>query len=196
MLRIAWLAIFFSVFVWSAVQPKDYLIWSMEVAPAVVGFLILALTYRSFPLTRLLYALILLHCVVLMIGGHYTYAEVPLFDRLKLLLGFERNNYDKVGHFLQGFVPAMVAREILIRNEVVNSPAWRNFFIVSICLALSAAYELIEWGAAVAIGESADAFLSTQGYVWDTQADMAFALLGAIAALLLLARLHDRQLRR
>lgn len=195
-MRSLWVLIFFSVFTWSAMEPKDYLIWSMEIAPAVIGFLILAATYRRFPLTRLLYGLILLHCIVLMIGGHYTYAEVPLFDQLKTLLGFERNNYDKIGHFLQGFVPAMIAREILIRRHVVESPAWRNVFIVSICLSISALYELIEWGAAVAIGASADAFLSTQGYVWDTQADMAFALTGAISALLLLGRMHDSQLRR
>ncbi|WP_031435225.1 DUF2238 domain-containing protein [Methylomarinum vadi] len=191
-----WITTFLLVFAWSAVQPKDYLTWSMEVAPAVIGFLILIATYRSFPLTRLLYGLILLHCIVLMVGGHYTYAEVPVFDQLKMLLGFERNNYDKLGHFLQGFVPAIIAREILIRKAVVRSPAWRNFFIVCICLAVSALYELIEWGAAIAIGISAEAFLGTQGYIWDTQADMAFALTGAITALLLLGRIHDSQLQR
>ncbi len=187
-----WIAVFTAVLVWSGIGPKDYPTWALEVAPAVIGGVILLFTRRSFPLTSLLYALILLHCVVLMIGGHYTYAEVPFFDGL---LGFERNNYDKLGHFLQGFVPAIIAREVLLRLNVVDSEQWRNFFIVSICLAFSAFYELIEWLVASISGEAAEAFLGTQGYVWDTQADMAFALAGAIAALLLLRGIHDRQLR-
>ncbi|WP_305906506.1 DUF2238 domain-containing protein [Methylomarinum sp. Ch1-1] len=191
----AWITVFLLVLAWSAIEPKDYLTWALEVSPAIIGFMLLAFTYQSFHLTRLLYILILLHCIVLMVGGHYTYAEVPLFDQLKLYLGFERNNYDKVGHLLQGFVPAIIAREILLRKHVVDSPAWRNFFIVSICLAISALYELIEWIVALAVGESSDAFLGTQGDNWDTQTDMAFALLGALLALLLLSRLHDRQLR-
>lgn len=186
-----WIAVFTAVLVWSGIGPKDYPTWALEVSPAVIGAAILLLTRRSFPLTSLLYALILLHCVVLMIGGHYTYAEVPFFDGL---LGFERNNYDKLGHFLQGFVPAIIAREVLLRLNVVDSAQWRNFFIVSICLAFSAFYELIEWLVAAISGEAAEAFLGTQGYVWDTQADMAFALAGAIAALLLLRSMHDRQL--
>ena len=126
-----------------------------------------------------------------MVGGHYTYAEVPLFDNL---FGAERNNYDKVGHFFQGFVPALLAREILIRKQVVNGLAWRNLYIVSLCLAFSAFYELIEWWVALATGEGAEAFLGTQGYIWDTQSDMGLALLGAICALALLSRLHDVQL--
>ncbi len=186
-----WIAVFTAVLVWSGIGPKDYPTWALEVSPAVIGAAILLLTRRSFPLTSLLYALILLHCVVLMIGGHYTYADVPFFDGL---LGFERNNYDKLGHFLQGFVPAIIAREVLLRLNVVDSAQWRNFFIVSICLAFSAFYELIEWLVAAISGEAAEAFLGTQGYVWDTQADMAFALAGAIAALLLLRSMHDRQL--
>jgi putative membrane protein len=164
------------------------------VLPAILGALVLAFTYRSFRLTPLVYFLILLHCLILMVGGHYTYAEVPLFDDLKELFGWTRNNYDKVGHFAQGFVPAMVAREIVIRNAVINGVGWRSFFMVCFCLALSAFYELIEWWVALASGEGAEAFLGTQGYVWDTQSDMGLALLGAIAALLLLGRLHDRQL--
>jgi len=130
-----------------------------------------------------------------MVGGHYTYAEVPLFEHLKPVLGFERNNYDKLGHLLQGFVPALIAREILIRKEIVPSPGWRNFFIVCFCLALSALYELAEWAVAVVSDTAADAFLGTQGYIWDTQSDMALALVGAVSALILLARMHDRQLR-
>ncbi len=139
----------------------------------------------------MLYLLILLHCIVLMVGGHYTYAEVPLFDGL---FGAERNNYDKVGHFFQGFVPALLAREILIRKDVVNGRHWRNVIIVSICLAFSAFYELVEWWVALASGENAEAFLGTQGYVWDTQSDMGLALLGAISSLLVLSIPHDSQL--
>ncbi len=152
----------------------------------------MASTYRSFKLTPILYFFVLMHCVILMVGGHYTYAEVPLFDNL---FGSERNNYDKVGHFFQGFVPALLAREILIRNQVVNGNVWRNVLIVSICLAFSAFYELIEWWVALASGENAEAFLGSQGYVWDTQSDMGHALLGTICSLVLLSRLHDKQIK-
>lgn len=193
-MRTIWLIVFAAVFIWSAINPRDYLTWVLEVAPAVLGLLVLAFTARTFPLTPLLYLLILIHCVVLMVGGHYTYAEVPLFDWLQPIFGWERNNYDKLGHFLQGFVPALIARELLVRKAVVASTAWRNFFIVCFCLAFSAFYELLEWWAALAAGEDASAFLGTQGYVWDTQSDMGFALLGAILSVTLLARLHDRQL--
>ncbi len=193
-MKAAWIITFFVVLIWSAIGPKDYLTWTLEVAPAVIGFVILAATYNSFRLTGLLYLLILLHCVVLIIGGHYTYAEVPFFEYLKPAFGFERNNYDKLGHFMQGFVPAMISREILIRNAVVSSAAWRNFFIICICFALSAFYELIEWGVAVVSGQSSEAFLGTQGYIWDTQSDMAFAVIGAFVALIVLSRINDRQL--
>ena len=191
----AWIATFFAVLLWSGIDPKDYPTWVLEAGPAVIGFIVLAKTHASFPLTPLLYGLILLHCVVLMIGGHYTYAEVPLFDTIKPWFGFERNNYDKLGHFLQGFVPAMIAREILIRKAIVASTRWRDFFCVCFCLAFSAFYELIEWAVAIISATGAEAFLGTQGYAWDTQSDMGFALLGAILALVLLGRLHDRQLR-
>lgn len=193
-MKIAWIAIFLAVLLWSGINPKDTVTWVLEVAPAVIGFAVLAFTRHSFPLTPLLYGLILLHCVILMVGGHYTYAEVPLFDLLKPVFGFERNNFDKLGHFLQGFVPALIGREILIRKAVIDSIYWRNFFTVCFCLAFSAFYELIEWAVAEISGTGAEAFLGTQGYVWDTQSDMGFALLGAILALLLLGRLHDRQL--
>jgi len=159
----------------------------------MIGGVLLAATYNSFRLTPILYVFILLHCLVLMIGGHYTYAEVPFFDGL---LGSQRNNYDKVGHFFQGFVPALLAREILIRKQVVNGSRWLALFVISVCLAFSAFYELIEWWVALASGEDAEAFLGTQGYVWDTQSDMGLALLGAISSLLLLSRIHDNQLRR
>ena len=158
----------------------------------MIGGVLLAATYNSFRLTPILYVFILLHCLVLMIGGHYTYAEVPFFDGL---LGSERNNYDKVGHFFQGFVPALLAREILIRKKVVNGRGWLALFVISVCLAFSAFYELIEWWVALASGEEAEAFLGTQGYVWDTQSDMGLALLGAISSLLLLSGIHDKQLR-
>ncbi len=161
-------------------------------APALIGAILLATTYNSFRLTPILYFFVLVHCIVLMVGGHYTYAEVPLFDGL---FGAERNNYDKVGHFFQGFVPALLAREILIRKNVINSNIWRSFIIISICLAFSAFYELIEWWVALASGENSEAFLGTQGYVWDTQSDMAWALFGAICSLLMLSAPHNKQLR-
>ena len=189
-----WLGVFTIVFIWSAVNPADYQTWLLEVIPAIVGLIIIIASYRAFRLTTLLYVLILIHCCILMVGGHYTYAAVPLFNDLKEIFGFERNNYDKLGHFAQGFVPVMIAREIVIRKSVFNGARWRNFFIVCFCLALSAFYELIEWWTAIATEGGAEAFLGTQGYVWDTQSDMLMALLGAIAALLLLARYHDRQL--
>jgi putative membrane protein len=194
--RLAWTVLYLSVLMWSAIDPKDSFIWLLEVLPALVGAAVLLLTLRTFPLTPLVYQLILLHCLILMVGGHYTYAEVPLFDWLRDSFGLARNNYDKVGHFAQGFVPAMIARELLIRKRVVNGVVWRDFLIVCFCLALSAFYELIEWWVALASGESADAFLGTQGYAWDTQSDMAIALLGATLALAALARLHNQQLER
>ena len=189
-----WLAVFMLVFVWSAIRPADTLTWILEVAPAVIGLVVLLATRKSFPLTGLVYSLILLHCIILMVGGHYTYAEVPLFDWVRDVFGQARNNYDKLGHFAQGFIPAMVAREVLIRKDVITGRAWLNFLVVCFCLALSAAYELIEWAVAEMTGGSAEAFLGTQGYIWDTQSDMAFALTGAVAALVLLGKLHDRQL--
>lgn len=184
--------IFLAVLLWSAIHPKDYLTWLMETLPAMIAFIVLLITRKRFPLTNLLYGLILIHCIILMIGGHYTYAEVPLFDWLKELGIFERNNYDKVGHFAQGFVPAMISREIIVRNEVLNRKSWLNFFVISVCLTISALYELIEWWVALLIGQNADAFLGTQGYIWDTQSDMACALLGAMTALLTMSRWHDR----
>lgn len=191
---VLWLAVFSTGLAWSAINPKDITTWWLEVLPALIGIIVLALTRRSFPLTPLVYWLILVHMLILMVGGHYTYAEVPLFDDLKSVFGFTRNNYDKVGHFAQGFVPALIARELLIRKRVIRGRGWLVFLVVCVCLALSASYELIEWGVAVTSEEASEAFLGTQGYVWDTQSDMAFALIGACLALLLLTRWHDRQL--
>jgi putative membrane protein len=193
-MRYLWLIIFFSTLLWSGIQPRDYPTWMLEVLPAVVGFVVLAATRNRFPLTPLAYLLILVHCLILMVGGHYTYAEVPLFDWIRDGFGLERNNYDKVGHFVQGFVPAIVAREILVRNAIVAGKGWMSFIIVCVCLAISAFYELIEWWVAILSDEAAEAFLGTQGYVWDTQSDMMYALVGAIMALLLLSRVHDKQI--
>jgi putative membrane protein len=191
---LTWLVIFGVCLTWSAINPHDWITWWLEVLPAIIGLVLLATTRQKFPLTPLLYSLILLHCVILMVGGHYTYAEVPLGDWLQSVSGSERNNYDKLGHFAQGFIPAILAREILVRNRVVLSKRWLIYIILSIVLAFSAFYELLEWAAAVASAEGAEDFLGTQGYVWDTQSDMLWALCGAITALLLLSRLHNRQL--
>lgn len=179
------------VLIWSGINPKDQLTWFLEVLPAIIGAGLMLYTFNSFRLTSILYFFILLHCIVLMIGGHYTYAEVPLFDGL---FGAERNNYDKVGHFFQGFVPALLAREILIRKNAVNGTAWLNTFIISVTLAFSAFYEIIVWWVAVASGDDAVAFLGTQGYEWDTQSDMGLALLGAIVSILVLSKIHDKLL--
>ena len=194
-MRVAWVVIFFAVLVWSGIAPKDFTTWCLEVFPAVVGGVVLWFTRERFPLTTLLYVLILIHCVILMVGGHYTYAEVPIGEWLREAFDGSRNNYDKLGHFVQGFVPAIIARELVIRLNVFSSARWRNFFIVCFCLGFSAFYELIEWWVALFSDEAADAFLGTQGYVWDTQSDMGWAMFGAILALLLLGKLHDGQLR-
>jgi putative membrane protein len=193
-MRYTWIVIFLAVLGWSAINPHDYPTWFLEVTPALIGAAILWRTRDSFSLTRLTYVLILIHCIILMVGGHYTYAEVPLFDWIRDEFGQTRNNYDKLGHFVQGFIPAIIAREIVIRKDVFNSAAWRDFFIVCFCLGFSAFYELIEWWVALLSKEAADSFLGTQGYIWDTQSDMFYALIGAILALLLLGKLHDRQL--
>ena len=191
-----WVAVFISVLAWSAFEPADRLTWWMEVIPALLGFAILWATRKRFPLTELVYFLILIHAVILMVGGHYTYAEVPAGDWLRDLMGGERNNYDKLGHLAQGFIPVMIAREILVRNQVVAVKGWLAFLLLCVVLALSAFYELIEWWAALLSKEAAEAFLGTQGYVWDTQSDMLWALSGGILALLALSRLHDRQIER
>ena len=191
-MKYLWLSLFFIVLIYSGINPKDQFTWLLEVIPAIIGLVLLASTYSHFKLTPILYTFILAHCIVLMIGGHYTYAEVPFFDNL---FGSERNNYDKVGHFFQGFVPALLAREILLRKKVVSGKGWLITFVISICLAFSAFYELIEWWVAVLSGENADAFLGTQGYVWDTQSDMGLALFGAICSLLVLSKVHDKQLK-
>ena len=192
--QLAWMFIFLSVLLWSAIQPADYFIWILEVSPALAALLIIVLTRKTYPLTPLVYTLILVHSVILMVGGHYTYAEVPAFDWLRELFGWSRNHYDKLGHLAQGFIPAMIAREILLRNSPLRAGKWLFSMVLCIALAISAFYELIEWWVAVLAGYNAEAFLATQGYEWDTQSDMFFALLGALLAQLMLNRLHDRQL--
>lgn len=182
-LKIVWFTLFFAVLIWSAIAPKDYFTWALEVAPALIGLVVLIITYPKLTLSKLTYSLILLHCIVLMIGGHYTYAEVPLFDTFAQWFGWGRNHYDKLGHFIQGFVPAAIAREVLLRFNVVKNERWLVMFVLSFCLAFSALYELIEWWAALAVGEDAEAFLGTQGYIWDTQSDMFLALIGSIVFL-------------
>jgi putative membrane protein len=188
------LGIVLAVLVWSGIEPHDRFTWFLEVAPVLIGLPIVIATGRRFPLTPLLYTLLTIHAVILMVGGKYTYAEVPAGFWVQDLLGLERNHYDRLGHFAQGFVPAILAREILWRRSPLRGSRWLGFVVVSICLAFSAFYELIEWWTAAASGEAADAFLGTQGDPWDTQWDMFLALLGALSALLLLRRVHDRQL--
>ncbi|HEY1147639.1 MAG TPA: DUF2238 domain-containing protein [Pseudoduganella sp.] len=180
--------------VWSGISPYDRATWVMEVAPVLIALPLLALTYRRLRLTDLLYVLILLHAIVLMVGGAYTYARVPFGFDLQHWLGLSRNPYDKIGHFMQGFVPALVAREILLRGRYIAAGRMLAFVVICIVMAISAWYELIEWGAAVAMGQGADEFLGTQGDPWDTQSDMFTAFIGGTCALLFLSRLHDRQL--
>ena len=180
----------------SGVQPYDRPTWALEVFPVVMALPVLWATYRRFPLTTLLYGCIFLHALVLMLGAMYTYARVPLGFDLAELFGLTRNPYDKIGHFFQGFVPALVAREILLRGHFVRGKKMLAFVVVCVVLAISATYEFIEWGVALAMGQGADEFLGTQGDPWDTQSDMFFALIGAVTALLLLSRVQDRQIQR
>ena len=187
-------AVLVGLLVFSGLNPYDRATWALEVFPVVIALPVMAFTYRRFPLTTLLYAGIFLHALVLMLGGAYTYARVPLGFQIQDLLQLDRNPYDKIGHFFQGFVPALAAREILIRGAYVEGRRMRAFVVICIVLAISASYELIEWGAAVVMGQGADEFLGTQGDPWDTQSDMLLALIGASTALLLLSRWHDRQI--
>ncbi len=178
----------------SAWRPHDLPTWAMEVAPVVIVLVVLWFSHQRFPLTPLLYALIFVHAAVLMLGGHYTYARVPLGDWMRDAFSLARNPYDGIGHFAQGFIPAIAARELLLRHTGLQRGAWLGVVIVLACLGVSAVYELIEWGAAVALGQGAEEFLGTQGDPWDTQKDMALAGVGAVAAVALLSRWHDRQL--
>ena len=193
------LALFFIVaivFCWSGWRPYDRFTWWLEISPGLAGIILLLATYRRFQFTSLSYALVALHICVLFVGGHYTYARVPAFDWLRPIFDWERNHYDRLGHFMQGFVPVIIAREIFIRCNLLNRKKWLPFLVVSVCLAISAFYELLEWWAALIGGSAADDFLGSQGDIWDTQADMALALIGALCALLFLSHFHDRALRK
>lgn len=187
-------AILLGVLAYSGVHAFDRPTWALEIFPVIIAMGVMAATYRRFPLTTLLYVCILVHSVVLIVGGTYTYARVPFGFQLAELLHVERNPYDKIGHFFQGFVPALVAREVMLRGCYVTGRRMLDFLVVCIALAISAVYELVEWGVAELLGQGADEFLGTQGYAWDTQSDMLMALIGSIVALLLVARLHDRQI--
>lgn len=189
-----WLITIAAALGWSWVGAYDPGVWLMEVLPVFIVVPVLALTRSRFPLTPLIYGLILVHAIILMVGGHYTYARVPLGFWLQEWCDFSRNHYDRIGHLAQGFIPAMVAREILLRQTPLKPGGWLFFLVSSVCLAISAVYEFIEWWTALALGAGADEFLATQGDPFDTQADMLMALLGAVLAQMLLARWHDRQL--
>lgn len=189
------LVVFFGTLIWSIINPKEGFTCFLEIIPALIGLVILILTFKKFRFSNFTYFFILIHAVILFIGGHYTYAEVPLFDWIKELFDHSRNNYDKVGHFAQGFVPALIIRELFIRKNVIANKSFFNFIIVCICLAISAAYEFIEWGVSLATGEGGDAFLGTQGYIWDTQSDMLYATIGAICALAFLSKIQDKYLK-
>jgi putative membrane protein len=184
------------VLVWSYIGAYDRMTWWLESIPAIVAAVVLVATYRRFPLTDLAYILIAIHAVILMVGGHYTYARVPLGEWARDAFDLSRNHYDRLGHFAQGFVPAIISREVLLRTSPLRRGKWLFFLVVCVCLAISAAYELIEWLSVIIGGEQSGDFLGTQGDVWDAQKDMTFALIGAILAQLLLGWLHDRQLRK
>ena len=190
------IVLFFAGFIISGINPYDYFTWFLEVFPAIIGLFVLIFTFKKFRFTDLTYIFILIHCYILFAGGHYTYAEVPLFDWIKEVFHQSRNNYDKVGHFAQGFVPAMIIRELLIRTKVVNKTGWLAFITVCICLAISACYEFFEWFVAVVSGQSSEAFLGTQGDVWDTQSDMLFATIGAICMVLFVSKIQDKLIRK
>lgn len=194
--ELALLGLVLLVFLWSGVAPHDRFTWILEVFPVMLGVPALVYVYPRFRFTPLVYTLLAVHAIILMVGGKYTYAEVPLGFWMRDAFGFARNHYDRIGHLAQGFVPAMVAREILIRRSPLSGSRWLPFFVICFCLALSALYELIEFWTALSTGEAAEAFLGTQGDPWDTQWDMMLALIGAALALLLLSRWHDRQLAR
>lgn len=189
-----YIIIFVIVAIWSGYQAYEPWLWLLEAGLCIVGLAVLILTYKRFRFTDLTYAFILIHFIILFIGAHYSYARVPLFDWVKDWMGSDRNNYDKIGHFAQGFVPAMIARELLIRLNVVRKKSWIPFLVVCICLAISAFYELIEWWVSSFSNDGADDFLGTQGYIWDTQSDMLCAMIGAICMLIFLSKAQDKQI--
>ena len=187
--------LFFAALIASAINPHDYFTWILEVFPAMIGFIILLITFRRFTFTYLTYCMILIHCCILFVGGHYTYAMVPLFDWIKDIFHQTRNNYDKLGHFAQGFIPAMIVREIYIRQNIIQKKTWVPFLTVVVCMSISMCYEFLEWFVSIASGSSGDSFLGTQGDVWDTQSDMLFATIGAVCMVLFFSKLQDRKIR-
>ncbi|MFV0417548.1 MAG: DUF2238 domain-containing protein [Dysgonomonas sp.] len=191
-----YLLIFLGVAIWSGIGAYEMGLWFLEAGICIVGVAVLMVTYKRFKLTNMTYIFILIHLIILLVGAHYSYARVPLFDWIREVFDQSRNNYDKVGHFAQGFIPAMIARELLIRLDVVRKVSWVPFFVVCICLAISAFYELIEWWVAVLSGDGAEDFLGMQGYVWDTQSDMFCAMIGAICMLIFFSKLQDKQIRK
>jgi putative membrane protein len=194
-LHLSLLLSFLLLLVWSVIKPHDLFTWFLETVPAMIALVILVATYRRFRLSNLAYVLIWIHAIILLVGGHYTYAEVPLFNWIRDTFHLSRNHYDRVGHFAQGFVPAIIAREVLLRKSPLKPGKLLAFIVINICLAISAAYELIEFGVSMATGSAGDAFLGTQGDVWDTQRDILMCLIGAVTALVTLSGLHDRSLR-
>lgn len=189
-------ALFFTGLLISAIQPHDYFTWLLEVFPAIIGLIVLMATFKSFRFTYFAYILVLIHCYILFIGGHYTYAEVPLFDWIKEVFHQSRNNYDKVGHFVQGFVPAVIIRELFVRKQIVKKGGWLSFLTVCTCVTISVLYEFLEWGVAIMSGQSAESFLGTQGYEWDTQSDMLYAMIGALCMVIFFSKFHDRQIQK
>lgn len=178
----------------SSIHPHDYFTWILEVFPSIIGVTILAITGKKFQFTTIAYIVILIHCYILFVGGHYTYAEVPMFSYLQEAFHQTRNNYDKIGHFMQGFTPTLLSREVFIRKKIITSKSWLGFLSICLSLAISSCYELLEWFVASCSGEASDSFLGTQGYVWDTQSDMLFALIGACCMLLFFGRVHHLQI--
>ncbi len=185
------LIVFFAVLIWSGIKPHDYFTWFLEVIPALLALVILVTTFKKFQFSNFIYGFILFHSIVLMIGGHWTYAQVPFGFWIRDIFDFSRNHYDRFGHLMQGFVPALVARELIIKNDIIPSRKWMNFFIIFTILGFSAFYEFFEWGMSLATGESAAAFLGTQGDVWDTQWDMLMCFIGSVLALAFFSKIHD-----
>lgn len=195
-LHVGLLITFLALLVWSIINPHDLFTWFLETAPAMIALVILIATYRRFRLSNLAYLLIWIHAIILLVGGHYTYAEVPLFNWIRDTFHLGRNHFDRVGHFAQGFVPAIIAREVLLRRSPLKRGKLLSFIVLSICLAISASYELIEFGVSMATGSAGDAFLGTQGDIWDTQKDMLLCLIGAVTALVTLSGFHDGSIER
>lgn len=186
------IALFFVGLIGSAINPHDYFTWILEVFPAILGLIVLLITFKRFRFTYLVYMLIVFHCWILFIGGHYTYAQVPLFNWIKDVFHQQRNNYDKLGHFVQGFVPAFITREIFIRMNVIRGRRWMAFLTVTVCMGISMCYEFLEWFVSITSGSQGDSFLGAQGGIWDTQSDMLFATIGAICMVVFFARIQDR----